>query len=242
GCLIVIAPKDEQEKAYANQGEDTEHHISTVNFKENPERIVAIVSTTENKDRLLSLAGKYGIDASKIHTFDSFIEYLSQTKGRDFNKELQDSGVYQIASQIGIDISTYKASNEEQLKNAETEIKHAIKKRQYENTEEQNAADMKKLDDKPKLQEEYKKIEKEERPNPEVEKEKTQQQGENKDKEAKEETASMGDLLRKLSGRPTKSDAFERKTTEISNPVKTVVKTLNTTAAVINRISNQGRS
>ncbi len=176
--------------------------------------------------------------------FENFVD-LSQTKNRDFNKELQDSNVYQVAAQIGIDISTYKASSEEQLKNAEAEIKSAIKKRQYENTEEQNAADMKKLDDKPKLQEEYKKIEKEEKPTSEVEKEKAGQQGENKDKNAKEEKpASMGDLLRKLSGRPVKSSEVQTPISEIANPVKTVAKTLNTTAEIINHISktrNQGR-
>ena len=83
GCLFVIAPEDDKEKAYANHHIGSEHNISTVNFKQNPDRIVAIVSTNENKDRILELAERYHIDSGKIHTFDSFIEALNtQEKSR----------------------------------------------------------------------------------------------------------------------------------------------------------------
>ena len=78
GCLFAIAPKDDKEKAYANQDTGTEHSIATVDFTQNPERIAATISTNENKDYLLNLANKYNIDKSKIYTFDSFIEHLSQ--------------------------------------------------------------------------------------------------------------------------------------------------------------------
>lgn len=78
GCLIVIAPKDDSERAYANQNTGSEHSIPTVDFEKNPNRIVSIVSTAENRDRILELSARYHIDPSKIHTFDSFIDYLSQ--------------------------------------------------------------------------------------------------------------------------------------------------------------------
>ena len=234
GCLIAVAPKDEQEKAYAKQG-GTEHHISTVDFKENPDRIVAIISTTENKNRLTMLAEKYGIDLGKIHTFDSFIEHLSQAKSKDFNKDLEQSGVYKIAHAIGIDTSIYKVSDEDALKNAQIEIKQVIKRRQYENTEAQNAVDFKKLDDKPQLQEQYKDIIKEEEPNKEVE-DKAKQKTENESKEGKEEHTSIGDLLRKLSGRSIKSTDSQNPMKSISDPVKTTAKAVKTTATVIKNI------
>lgn len=152
---------------------------------------------------------------------------------KDFNKELEDSSVYKIAHAIGIDISTYKANSEDQLKNAEAEIKQAIKKRQYENTETQNAADLKKLEDKPQLQEQYKEIKKEEKPNPEAEKDKAEQKADDK---SKEEKTSMGDLLRRLSGRPNKASADQTQMTEIPNLMHTAAKTLNTSATMINNI------
>lgn len=151
---------------------------------------------------------------------------------KDFNKELEQSGVWQIASKIGIDVSAYKADSEDSLKNIQAEIKHAIQKRQYENTEAQNAADLKKLEDKPQLQEEYKEIKKEEKPNAEVDKEKDEKKAEEK----QEEPVAMGDLLRRLSGRPLKSAASKSKTSEMPDPVKTTVNTLNTAATMLNKI------
>lgn len=78
GCLIVVAPKDDGEKAYANQKTGSEHSIPTVDFENTPSRIVSIISTNENRNYVLELASKYHIDSVKVHTFDSFIEYLSQ--------------------------------------------------------------------------------------------------------------------------------------------------------------------
>ena len=154
---------------------------------------------------------------------------------KDFNKELTESSVYQIAHGIGIDISTYKADSSDSLKNALSEIKHLIQKRQYENTEAQNAADFKKLEDKPNLQQQYQEIKKEEKPVEQTEKEKAEQ----KDQKTKEEPVSMRDMLFGLSGRPTKSSAA--KTSEIPNPVKTAAQTLNTAAAMIKKLRNTGR-
>lgn len=90
---------------------------------------------------------------------------------RDFNKELVESGVYQIASKLGMDISAYKASTADELKNALDELKKAIQKRQQENDDEKNAADLKALEDKPELKEEYQNIQKEIEPKPEPQKE-----------------------------------------------------------------------
>jgi len=156
---------------------------------------------------------------------------------KDFKQELTESGVYQIAHGIGIDISTYKPNNADSLKDALSEIKHLIQKRQYENTEEQNAADFKKLEDKPNLQEQYQEIKKEEKPAEQTEKEKVEKKAE----ETKEEPVSMQDKLFKLSGRPTKSSAS--RTSELQNPLKqiekTTAKTLNTVAMMLQKASQR---
>ena len=158
---------------------------------------------------------------------------------KDFNKELTESGVYQIARGIGIDISTYKANSADTLKDALSEIKHLIQKRQYENTDAQNAADFKKLEDKPNLQQQYQEIKKEEKPVEPEEKEKAEQ----KEQETKEKPVSMREKLSLLSGRPTKSSAS--KTSALQNSLnqmeKTTARTLNTVALMLRNARGQKR-
>jgi hypothetical protein len=80
GCLFVIRPQNDEEREYAIEktGKTTELHLEAVNFKTEPDRLVAIVSTTENQKRISELAQKYGLDPSKVYTFDGFIEHLSK--------------------------------------------------------------------------------------------------------------------------------------------------------------------
>ena len=80
GCMFVIAPKDEDEKAYAMEYTGSEHHIETVMFAQNPERLVAIVSTTENQEYIKKMAEKYGFPPEKVCTFDGFIERMKNEK------------------------------------------------------------------------------------------------------------------------------------------------------------------
>lgn len=82
GCMFVIAPKDEDEKAYAMECPGTEHHIETVYFAQNPERLVAIVSTTENQEYIKKMVEKYGISPDKVCTFDGFIERMQNENGK----------------------------------------------------------------------------------------------------------------------------------------------------------------
>jgi len=156
---------------------------------------------------------------------------------RNFNKELEESGVWQIAHAIGIDVSTLKVSNQDSLKNALSELKDLIHKRQHENTEEQNAADLEKLRDKPKLQEEYKEIKKEEEPAPSKEKEDLEKRPE----ETKEHPKSMRDLLADLSGRPrpTASKDHSNSIKEMPKPIKEVAKAVNNVA--LQHMVNQAR-
>ena len=83
---------------------------------------------------------------------------------KNWQKELEGTDLYAIASKIGMDVSAYKADSEESMKASLDTLKAALKKRQQENDEEHNAADRKALEDTPNLQKQYDDIKKESEP------------------------------------------------------------------------------
>lgn len=83
---------------------------------------------------------------------------------KNWQKELEGSDLYAIASKIGMDVAAYKADSEDSMKASLDALKAALKKRQQENDEAQNAADRKALEDTPNLQKQYDDIKKENEP------------------------------------------------------------------------------
>ena len=54
--------------------------MQNIDFNLNPEQLVAIVSTEENINNLSDWCIKSGIDSSIVHTYDGYLNYLSNKK------------------------------------------------------------------------------------------------------------------------------------------------------------------
>ena len=48
--------------------------MENVSFKENPDRLFAIITSSENIENIKKWSQESGIDISKIHDFDGFIQ------------------------------------------------------------------------------------------------------------------------------------------------------------------------
>ena len=79
GCIFVITPKDESEIASS----ESSMIIENVDFKKEPDRLYSIITTPENIERVSEWAKQAGIDISKIHDYDDFIQMFSKDKRTD---------------------------------------------------------------------------------------------------------------------------------------------------------------
>lgn len=97
---------------------------------------------------------------------------MTEGTTKDYQKELENSPLYRLAKQLGIDTDAYKAANKEDFDKVSGDIKNAVKAHQQKQTEEQRKNELDGLKkDKPELASEYEKIEKEDKPAPKTERE-----------------------------------------------------------------------
>lgn len=108
GCVFVILPKDDAEIESSKS-----MLIGNVSFKDNPERLYAIITSPENIERVTQWAEKSGIDISKIHDYDGFIQEIENNKSKDTveNKKVYDefikSGKVQQQDESNFQINEY---------------------------------------------------------------------------------------------------------------------------------------
>ena len=79
GCIFAIIPKDESEIASS----ESSMIIGNVDFKKEPDRLYSIITTPENIERVSEWAKQAGIDISKIHDYDEFVQMFSKNKKLD---------------------------------------------------------------------------------------------------------------------------------------------------------------
>ena len=86
GCVFVLLPKDEND---AKAGDSM--LMENVSFKENPDRLFAIITSSENIENIKKWSQESGIDISKIHDFDGFIQNFDKLKNSGKYINLSDS-------------------------------------------------------------------------------------------------------------------------------------------------------
>lgn len=72
GCIFVLCAKDEKD--------GSQLLTDNVHFKDEPDKLYAIVTTPENIRNVKEWMNSNGMESSKIHDFNSFINLLKQEK------------------------------------------------------------------------------------------------------------------------------------------------------------------
>lgn len=68
GCLFVLSLVDNNQE---------EPFVDSISFRQNPDQLFAVITSPENTERLKEWANGSGVDASKIHDFDSFTQLFT---------------------------------------------------------------------------------------------------------------------------------------------------------------------
>ena len=63
--------------------------MKTVDLSQNPEQLYGIFTTPENIDRVSTWMQEAGLDASKVYTFESFLEQVQETSRLIDGEEVQ---------------------------------------------------------------------------------------------------------------------------------------------------------
>ena len=76
GVIFAFYPTEaEKENVLATLGTEVDGGVSSVNFRDNPNRLVGIISTPENIQLLKSWCEANGLDSNKVFTHEAFLLY-----------------------------------------------------------------------------------------------------------------------------------------------------------------------
>ena len=80
GAIIAFKPLDTELSKVYKTGSSSEVNggVSSVNFKEEPDRLYGIITTTENISRVQNWCLENKIDINKVFTHDKFLEYCNK--------------------------------------------------------------------------------------------------------------------------------------------------------------------
>ena len=86
GAIFVVFPREEEIQKVLETKENAEVNgvISSVSFKDNPDRLINIITTKENKKLLQEVLIENNLDEEKVVTHDEFIE-LCREKFKKIN-------------------------------------------------------------------------------------------------------------------------------------------------------------
>ena len=82
GCIFALFPKGPEDNEFPNL-------MKTVDLSQNPEQLYGIFTTPENIDRVSTWMQEAGLDASKVYTFESFLEQVQETSRLIDGEEVQ---------------------------------------------------------------------------------------------------------------------------------------------------------
>ena len=78
--------------------------MKTVDFSQNPEQLFGIFTTPENIERVSKWMQEAGLDASKVYTFESFLEQVQETSRLIDGEEVQAvDQIYSEENNFGIE-------------------------------------------------------------------------------------------------------------------------------------------
>ena len=82
GCIFALFPKGPEDNEFPNL-------MKTVDLSQNPEQLYGIFTTPDNIDRVSTWMQEAGLDASKVYTFESFLEQVQETSRLIDGEEVQ---------------------------------------------------------------------------------------------------------------------------------------------------------
>ena len=77
GCIFVMLPKSNLEE---RAGESM--LMGNVSFDAEPERLVSVITSTEMKNDVADWMNNSGLDSTKVHTYDEFLESMEDLTGK----------------------------------------------------------------------------------------------------------------------------------------------------------------
>ena len=97
GCIFALFPKGPEDNEFPNL-------MKTVDLSQNPDQLYGIFTTPENIDRVSTWMQEAGLDASKVYTFESFLEQVQETSRLIDGEEVQVvDPIYSEANNFGIE-------------------------------------------------------------------------------------------------------------------------------------------
>ena len=97
GCIFALFPKGPEDNEFPNL-------MKTIDLSQNPEQLYGVFTTPENIDRVSTWMQEAGLDASKVYTFESFLEQVQETSRLIDGKEVQAvDPIYREENNFGVE-------------------------------------------------------------------------------------------------------------------------------------------